>query len=453
MCYAMVPESATLQLEHQPTIDLLSLLSNTLILDHVTPYIDASSMCQLGETSRDFRSLVKREGMRYLDLTYKKSLVIRTGPIDSGGHNWNAERLDEAFTEDEFYGGPIRGVFNILQRKQWLYTVSTLVLDGLTVTVDVIREILLDDRFNVKILSVRDCLQLNQRNLCGLLKYATRPTRPAGTPKLRGLYVFGPKESNGREEESPLAGRRRSPTRYPESRPSHAVNAVAIQLGPDWANRTKAALVAEHHEDDEDKWYHSAGKLITRHLVSEWAETVQACESIIHFDAVLCRGPRHQVPGPGQTATAWLPPAIATIALGPDGCQKCKSSPEGPGIFGVSPSHELPLLAPPPFTSPSLRSAQKPSSSVGYEIPKMIARCKECLKSRWCERCHKWWCEPCYTPGQPQQHEHAQNAPNNDNENSTDLDLPMQEDIKVHMGLCIPCFVNDMVMENQPGPY
>jgi len=389
------------------TANLVTLLSNSIVASNVLPHLPLTSFLDLGKSSRALHDILSDHysSMRYLDMSPMKKLILQSsGPVDSGGNNWRAERMDEALTEDDFYGGPIRGVFFTLHRKEWLHYVSTMILDGLTVTAEVVREIIAEDKFNVRILSIRDCKQLNYRKLSDVLKYSVRPSRPAGMPKLRGLYLFGPKEPVPVKEE-PLIGRRRSPTRYAESRPSHTVSAVAVHLGPEWESKTQAALVAERHEFDDDKWYHSAGKIITRPVISAWAETLQACEGIIHFDAVLCRGPRHNLPEPGADTSKYLPPAVATIALGPDGCQKCHTAPEGPGIFGESPSHELPLLAPPPLISTTVRAAQMPSSTIKYTVPKLIARCKDCLKHRWCERCHKWWCESCYEPGTSDLHE------------------------------------------------
>jgi hypothetical protein len=431
--------------------DLISLLSNTIIANEITPHLPTTSLLSLSATCHATRNILSEHStkVRYLDLTPIRRLCIDTGPLDPGGTSWRAERMDEALTEDDFYGGPIRATFMTLQRRQWLSSISTLILDGLTVTADVVREIVAEDRFSVRILSIRDCKQLNYRKLCQLLKYAVRPTRPIGTPKLRGLYLFGPKEPSPAKE-VPQVGRTRSPTRYPDTRPSETVTTVGAQLGPDWERRTKATLVAEQHELDDDKWYHSAGRIITRPILNEWAETLQACEGIIHFDAVLCRGPRHQLPAPGADPSTWLIPAVATVALGPDGCSKCGTCPEGPGVYGKSPAHELPLLAPPPLLSSTIRAAQMPSSAaiVRYRVPKLIARCKECLKNRWCERCHKWWCESCYSPGSWAQNQSREVLDNL----IAGEETKEVEDIKVLMGICIEsCLVDDWMVDDNDG--
>lgn len=66
-----------------------------------------------------------------------------------------------------------------------------MVLDGLAVTFELCSEILLDDTYNVRILSIRDVTNLNENKLRHALSYACRPGRPEGTPRLKGLYIFG----------------------------------------------------------------------------------------------------------------------------------------------------------------------------------------------------------------------------------------------------------------------
>jgi hypothetical protein len=179
--------------------------------------------------------------------------------------------------------------------------------------------------------------------------------------------------------------------------------------------------------------------LVTRTPIQEWAETLRICEGIIHFDAVLCRGPRH-TPSFDRNAGSYLPPAIATTALGPKGCDRCKGCPEGPATFGASPSHHLPLLAPPPLYSSSIRAAQMPSSDIPFTNPKLIVRCDECLKTRWCQRCHKWWCESCFQPGtltELQSIEQEMIAGAGMAGNGTEDRRLVLDDIKVHMGFCL----------------
>lgn len=161
---------------------------------------------------------------------------------------------------------------------------------------------------------------------------------------------------------------------------------------------------------------------------------MMVCEGIIHFDAVLCRGPRHSLTSSQEGAGPPLRPSVATVALGPEGCGICKTSPEGHAVFGQSPSHQLPLLAPPPFISPTIRAAQIPSSDFEGDVPMMIARCVECVRNRWCERCHKWWCESCFEPNTGSRHGQQVQAPGGSVQNQgADAAFENIENVRAHI--------------------
>jgi hypothetical protein len=440
--------------ERIPTT-LLDLLSNSLVLRQTAPYLPISSLFTLAATSKSFNSLVCQpsDTFRYLDLSTLKRASFESSPIDSGGVSWRSKRMDEALTEDEFYSGPLRGIMSRLTRQDILANVTTMILDGLTVTAEVVREIISEDRFNVRILSIREAKHLNERKLMHVLKYAVRSSRPEGTPKLKGLYVFGPMDPRPTPE--PAIGRRRSPTRYPDSPPSGVMNALGAQLGAEWNRKSQEALSFDLQRTD-DKWYQPSGRMFKRTPVSDWAETLQACEGIIHFDAVLCRGPRHDpqnfvgldTEAIHHQHSSYLPPTVATVALGTDGCAKCGSCPEGPATFGQSPSHHLPLLAPPRLHSPSIRAAQMPHCKDGSGPPPLYIRCDACLKHRHCERCSKWWDETCYSPGtrtELQQTELLQDW-------QTATEARTKDEIKVHMGLCVDtCLVGEMMSGSGAG--
>jgi hypothetical protein len=89
-----------------------------------------------------------------------------------------------------------------------------------------------------------------------------------------------------------------------------------------------------------------------------------------------------------------LGPAVATVALGPRGCDGCHSSPEGPAIWGQAPDVQFPMLSPPPLHSSNVAAAKRPALIPG-EHPVLIARCADCLTNRWCHRCNKWFCGNC----------------------------------------------------------
>ena len=178
---------------------LLDLLTNQIILRQTSPYIPIKDLLALSSTSKVYRLLLlsSPEAFQYLDLSGLRLWVIDASPIDSGGIRWRAERMDEALTEDEFYCGPLRGIFSHLRQQHILARVNTLVLDGLSVPADLVREIISEDKFNVRLLSIRDCKHLNESKLNQVLRYAVRPSRPKGMPKLRGLYFFGPRDVPG----------------------------------------------------------------------------------------------------------------------------------------------------------------------------------------------------------------------------------------------------------------
>ncbi|KAF2665379.1 hypothetical protein BT63DRAFT_63260 [Microthyrium microscopicum] len=390
-----------IQIDPKPATSLYDVLANSLISSRIVTQIPLTSLLAIASTNHQYRNLITREprlssSFQYLNLAPVKRAALDSN-ADINSSHWGNQRMDEGVTEDEFYSSPLRSIFNRMEKKDWLFNISTLMLDGLTVPTEIVREIIMEDRFNVRILSIRGVKQLNHQRLCQTLKYSVRPTRPEGTPKLRGLYIFGPEDPKPVKEETTNWPRRRSPTSFPETRVSDTVKAVGARLSAEWNRRSQATL-AKELTDNDDKWYHS-GKMIARAPHAQWAETIMACEGIIHFDAVLCRGPRHSPPKePNADTSNYLQPAVATVSLGPTSCSSCKSCPEGPAVFGQSPSYQLPLLAPPPFNTVSIRAAQMPSSSYMYlePNPRVIARCLDCIRERWCERCHKWWCESCY---------------------------------------------------------
>ncbi|KAG8169562.1 hypothetical protein KVR01_000307 [Diaporthe batatas] len=151
---------------------LLFLLSNPLLLSLTVDHLPPSATVSLAATSRAFRSLIYHTPgvFRRLDLTQVKSAQFDVDPIDQGG------------------------IFGALRRHQILRDVSTLILDGLSVTAELVHEIISDPSYSVRILSLREVTNLNEPKLRAALQMAARPSRPEGMPRLRGLYIFGPKD-------------------------------------------------------------------------------------------------------------------------------------------------------------------------------------------------------------------------------------------------------------------
>lgn len=431
---------------------LTDLLSNTLVLRQTAPYLPVSALRNLSRASKTLHRIILQspEAFRYLDLSTVKSAVIPfDGLLDAGSVNWRAERRGEALSEDEFYSGPLRAIFSRLEKLQCLRHVHTMVLDGLSVTAELVQDILTDERFHVHMLSIRDIKNMNERKLQQYLRYAVRPSRPAGMPRVKGLYMFGSRDP------TPPSQQRTTKKRSPSAAPRGIMSSQGAQIGAAWNQKSSDALAAALART-EDEWYQPSGKMISKRPTPEWAEVVQACEGIIAFDAVLCRGPRHDparayiregtIDGHVHPAS-FLRPAIATVALGSSGCECCQSCPEGPAVFGQSPPCQFPLLSPVPLHGSSLRAAQIPHYSGGEMPPPLYVRCEDCLKGRWCEWCNKWWDEDCYAGSVTAQRTELQQTELTESiqPDGTSLFIPKQI-IKVHMGLCVDhCLVTEIM--------
>ena len=259
---------------------LIDVLENSVILRQLAPYIEIRSLLNLSATNNAIREFIfsQPEPWRRLDLTGVKSAIIDSSPIDIGGFAWRAERMDESLTEDDFYAGPLRGILGRLHSKRLLKNVQILLLDGLSVPADLVREIVAEDRYNVRILSIRESNNLNQARLQAVLRYITRPTRAEGTPKLKALYFFGPKDSA-----RPVIWQQRDPP----SKSLGVMQSEGAQIGAEWNRKSSVALGTSIRED-ETRWYGSTGRVMKRPL-SDWPETLQACKGLVQLDAVLCR--------------------------------------------------------------------------------------------------------------------------------------------------------------------
>lgn len=373
-----------------PNLNLFNLLTNSIILHEIIPFLPISTLLNLAATSKTLRGLLyDTPGVfRYVNLSSVKSASFEIAGVDRGGQVWRNVQLDENLTEDEFYSGPLRGILLNLQRTNLLQNVQTLVLDGLSVTADLVNEILVDPRYQVRILSIRETTNLNERRLMQTLRYACRPSRPEGTPRLKGLYVFGKKDLLS---VSPAASGTASPS------------VTGANISINWNHKSSHAL-KEAMNVNGSQWYHRRGKVITKPIaaVDGWAATLLDCRGVIQFDACLCTGPRHQnsaaftkvpvtsIPGADH------PWNIATFALG--GCATCGCSPEGFTSYSDSPLEQLPLLAPVPLHSSNVKTALRPDSQCKNESEgaKFVPRCWDCIRDRFCFSCLQWWCEACY---------------------------------------------------------
>jgi hypothetical protein len=333
--------------------NLVDLLSTDLVFHQIVPHLPIDSILALSKASRATWHVIHQtpHSFRHLDL----SNVAAAKPgghavADNRPYMQRLEAQNPAYTHSVIYSLPLNKVFDGLARRNLLQDVQTLILDGLSVTAELVNDIIMDERYSVRLLSIRRVTAMNEAQLRQVLRYAARPTRPKGMPRLRGLYFFSPLENESRRGSKPL-------------------NA------------------------DPDAWFKTSGKLIDAPS-REWAETIQHLQGIIAFDATLCRGPRHNA----STAPfdRYLGPAVANVALGPTGCERCLSLPELHQLCITPAAERTPLLVPPPFHESTINAAIKPTSALKVDPTQPFLRCEECLRERWCERCNRWWCEDCF---------------------------------------------------------
>jgi hypothetical protein len=389
---------------------LVDLLSNALVFRQTAPYLSITSIAALQATCKSLQGIINTspDVFRYLDLSTRdmyESIAVR---------DCCTRRTNQLSIGDWWMTLP--AIISILQEKNVMQHVRTLILDGLIVPTNVFGHILEDDGFHLRILSIREARQLNYDKLPQILDWCGRPSRPAGTPQLKGLYVFGSKNM-------PLRNMSSHTETIKDRRGIEGVTAAdGAQLGVKWNEKSRHALSISL-PDTKEIWYQSLGYALAIKPKQEWAETLRACAGVIFFDAVLCRGPRHD---PSVTSEdGYLYPAIATVALGPAGCVVCGSCPESPAVFGLS-----------------------PASLHGSASPPFIARCTACLSDRWCNNCNIWWCEDCYKPVSPRRAK-SMTEPQLVQlgmQSVTDEQLPMNASVKVHMGLCVEnCLVPEMM--------
>ncbi len=378
---------------------LLELLSNSLVLDATLPYLPLSSILRLSAVSTAFKSLVYETPrvFRFLDLSRCRGAYVAPSvmPIDSGGHNWRAERMDENLTEDEFYSGPLRGIRTRLSKMGVMKDVQILVLDGLgSVTHDVLSDILLSDQYNIRLLSVIGCKNLNQRKFQGLLHYMCRTSRPEGFPRLKGVYVFGTNETVVKQSQS----------RISTSREGGITALLGAQIGA--PTTPPSTITTNPPQVNLNPWFVPTGLVLPILIVEPhtWEETLRFCGGIIAFDAVLCAHMHSEMaPYRSDAMNAYLASSamttpLATYALGSDGCAGCGGAPEDTPVWGQSDVTAFPLVSPPPFSGRLADAVRPPSMPGSSKEQRLVVSCTWCLSDRHCQSCHRYWCGRCYDP-------------------------------------------------------
>lgn len=360
---------------------LHAILSNHLILLEICPLLPISSLLSLSATSKTLSYLVYNTPNTFRHL----NLSTRSGkPSTIGLELSNEARRHVGPSEkslDWYNAMGLHCIFEVLKKNLVLHDVTTLILDGLCVSNALFSDILCMDRYNVQLLSIRNVTGLQKDTILKVLKDFTRPSRPPGTPKLRGLYYFNADASRDRFR---ILSKSRSGI-------TATIGARFGYLRFDEAAHASADITPWHSDDG---WYDGNGQVLADVFDDGMAAyLLQECDGLIAFDAVFCRRCPKSVLS-GNWDERYARPQVATVSL--RGCESCHTAPEGPAIVGISPIDHLPLLSPPPLHSSSVRAAQMPATN-GHELPPFYARCSRCIKDRHCNGCNAWWCESCYT--------------------------------------------------------
>ena len=447
-------DNATSDIETPHHATIHDLLSNALILDHLSPYLSVLSRIRLKSASKSLKAILQNSDAniwRYVDLSRESVLIDRKrAHLSETNHDTQMPSLED---EEDTYDQGLRFLFQQVHFRSIYQSITTLILDGLPVTAKLVHEIITDPSLNVRILSIREVVHMNERTLIQVLGYAVRTSRPEGSPKLKGLYFFGPRD------EVIFPTRRNLDTS--DQGINGVMNSLGAQIGAEWNQRSYNAL-SNTVADDTNAWYQESGRVFKRRTTSsDWPDLIRKCQGIIAFDAVLCPGVAHtysseESESAGEESIGSLTagfsslnvsrailksPEIASIALGSRGCENCHSCPEGFAVWGRSPPERFPLLAPPPRHGSNVRAARAPYLP-GSTVPSIILRCESCMRGRWCEGCGKWWCEACYdseydTRTAMQKVELLEDQAQVNNANL---------EFKVHLGLCVEsCLVSEMM--------
>ena len=396
---------------------LLDLLSNDLILRHTSPYIGIKSLVSLAATSKSYKSLVYNTPHIFQHVDLYGTVVSALFASDSLVDN---KKLEDLLAQR------FNTIFTALENRNVMQDVRTLILDDVLVPNTVIEDVLFDDRYQIRLLSLRTNRKgPGMNDILRILRHLIRPDRPNRTLKLRGLYWFG--RSNRLEELNDFKETIGRPETW------GVTASMGAQLGADNhrfydLDDSRVHLGGDPYSDSPYGALGMSDVLTGGWVASEWAEILEACRGLITFDAVLCRHNREIFPDSR--------PKLATVRL--RGCEICGTCPEGPAYPGVSPADHIPLLSPLPLHSSKFEVAQRMDTG-GKPYPPLILRCRTCLKDRWCEMCNAWWCESCYTIPKNRGRTKGKSA-------SVKSASASNEDIKVYMGLCVSkCLVDDLL--------
>lgn len=211
-----------------------------------------------------------------MDLSTLPSSRLRNPPHDARHNRVYLQdlRLNRLSLSD-YCPAPLLRVFLGLKKKDMLLSVTTLVLDCLSVPSPLLRQILFDAPFNIRILTIRDVKWLCDEEFMQILQYLIRPPRPECSRKLKELQYF----TLSNHEFSLTNTIRDTQT---TSKTAHGVTTIAGShlgqrpasirsqyLHPRWASCSARISAAQESANEA------------------CAQLVKACQEIVAFDAMM----------------------------------------------------------------------------------------------------------------------------------------------------------------------
>ena len=126
-------------------LSLIDLLSSEYLLLATTPYLLPTELLALARCSSSFYSLINhsRSVWRHLNLS------VSPHTLPSASSTAIAQRSPIPLYQTE--------TTSLLLKSYVLRDVKTLILDGLPVTTDLLRDLLTTSKFKIQILSIREC--------------------------------------------------------------------------------------------------------------------------------------------------------------------------------------------------------------------------------------------------------------------------------------------------------